>query len=175
MLYTQPELSHKLLEMITESTIKYLKMQIQAGADLVQVFDSWAGVLPADQYQEFALKYISQICDAIQEVPVTVFAKGAFFARKEMGQLDCQTIGLDWNMGIQESRELIGYSKVLQGNLDPCQLYGSFAEVEKATQHMLSQFGGHKHIANLGHGVYPDIHPDKVKCFIDTVKNWQPA
>ena len=171
MLYTQPELSHKLLEMITESTIKYLKMQIRAGADLVQVFDSWAGILPPNQYDEFGLKYISKICDAINEVPVTVFAKGAFFARKRMGQLNCETIGLDWNMSIEASRRLVGDTKVLQGNLDPCLLYGSYSEIEKATKEMLTKFGGHKHIANLGHGVYPDIEPDKVKCFIDQSLN----
>ena len=174
MLYTQPELSHRLLDMITESTIKYLKMQIAAGADLVQIFDSWAGILPPDQYEEFGLKYISKICDAINDVPVTVFAKGAFFARKKMGTLNCETIGLDWNMTVEASRRLIGESKTLQGNLDPCLLYGSFSEIEKATIEMLERFGGHQHIANLGHGVYPDIHPDKVKCFIDTVKNWTP-
>ncbi|MEQ6121533.1 uroporphyrinogen decarboxylase [Reichenbachiella sp. MALMAid0571] len=173
MLYTQPELSHKLLDMITESTIKYLKMQIKAGADLVQVFDSWAGILPPNQYDEFGLKYISKICDAINEVPVTVFAKGAFFARRGMGQLNCETIGLDWNMSIEASRRLIGNTKTLQGNLDPCSLYGSFSQIEKATKEMLTKFGGYKHIANLGHGVYPDIEPDKVKCFIDTVKNWR--
>ena len=173
MLYTQPELSHKLLDMITESTIKYLKMQIKAGADLVQVFDSWAGILPSEQYDEFGLKYISKICDAINDVPVTVFAKGAFFARKSMGLLNCETIGLDWNMSVESSRRLIGGSKTLQGNLDPCLLYSSFSEIERATTAMLERFGGHKHIANLGHGVYPDIDPDKVKCFIDTVKNWR--
>ncbi|MDP4679883.1 MAG: uroporphyrinogen decarboxylase [Cyclobacteriaceae bacterium] len=173
MLYTQPAISHKLLDMITESTIKYLKMQIRAGADLVQIFDSWAGILPPAQYDEFGLKYISKICDAISEAPVTVFAKGAFFARKRMGLLNCETIGLDWNMSIEASRRLVGETKTLQGNLDPCLLYSSFSEIERATKDMLQKFGGHKHIANLGHGVYPDIEPDKVKCFIDTVKNWQ--
>lgn len=172
MLYTQPELSHKLLDMITESTIKYLKMQVKAGADLVQVFDSWAGILPPGQYDEFGLKYISKICDAINDVPVTVFAKGAFFARKRMGLLNCETIGLDWNMSVEASRRLVGDSKTLQGNLDPCLLYSSYSEIEKATKQMLERFGGHRHIANLGHGVYPDIEPDKVKCFIDTVKGW---
>lgn len=173
MLYTQPELSHKLLDMITESTIKYLKMQIKAGADLVQVFDSWAGILPPNQYDEFGLKYISKICDAINDVPVTVFAKGAFFARKRMGLLNCETIGLDWNMSVEASRRLVGSSKTLQGNLDPCLLYSSYAQIEKATEQMLERFGGHRHIANLGHGVYPDIEPDKVRCFIDTVKGWR--
>ena len=172
MLYTQPELSVRLLEMITESTINYLKAQIAAGADLIQLFDSWAGILPPDHYREFSLKYISQICDAITEVPVTVFAKGAFFAREEMGRLNCETIGLDWNMGIAESRKLIGNDKTLQGNLDPAALYGSAKDVAQATRNMLDQFKGCRHIANLGHGVYPDTDPEMVKVFIETVKEY---
>ena len=172
MLYTNPVLAHKLLQKITDSTIAYLKAQVVAGANIIQVFDSWAGILPPAHYTEFSMKYIAQICDAINDVPVTVFAKGAFFARAEMGALNCQTIGLDWNMDIKESRALIGGGKTLQGNLDPCVLYGSFEEVEKETKKMLSDFGKTKHIANLGHGVYPDTDPEKVKCFIETVKSY---
>ncbi len=173
MLYTQPKFSHELLQMITDSTINYLKAQINAGADLVQVFDSWAGILGPKQYKEFSHPYISQICEAISEVPKTVFAKGAFFAREEMGQLNCETIGLDWNMGIGESRKLIGENKTLQGNLDPAALYGNPDQVRQATIDMMNQFKGTRHIANLGHGVYPDIDPAMVKVFIETVKNFQ--
>ncbi|MHA7131024.1 uroporphyrinogen decarboxylase [Algoriphagus namhaensis] len=173
MLYTEPELSHELLQMITQSTINYLKAQISAGADLVQIFDSWAGILGPDQYEEFSMRYIRQICDAITEVPKTVFAKGAFFALKSMGELSCETIGLDWNMEIKRSRELIGTDKTLQGNLDPAALYGNDAQVEAAARHMMDQFKGTRHIANLGHGVYPDIDPEKVKVFIETVKNYR--
>ncbi|MDQ3393540.1 MAG: uroporphyrinogen decarboxylase [Bacteroidota bacterium] len=172
MLYTEPELSVQLLEMITETTIKYLKAQVNAGADMLQIFDSWAGILPPDHYEAFSLTYIRKICDAIEEVPLTVFAKGAFFAREAMGKLNCETIGLDWNMEISESRALIGSTKTLQGNLDPCALYGSYEDIKLATQKMIDNFGRGKHIANLGHGVYPDIKPDKVKCFIDTVKEY---
>ena len=173
MLYTNKELSHQLLEKITQTTIKYLKAQIKAGADIVQIFDSWAGILSYDQYLEFGMKYVSRICDAINEVPVTVFAKGAYFARKEMGELNCNTIGLDWNMDIQKSRELIGKDKTLQGNLDPCLLYSDFDTIKLETSKMLSSFGPNRHIANLGHGVYPDVHPDKVRCFVDTVKEFK--
>ena len=172
MLYTDAVLSHNLLEKITQSTILYLKAQIAAGADMVQIFDSWAGILSPAQYREFSLNYISKICDAITEVPVTVFAKGAFFAREEMGKLNCNTIGLDWNMDIAESRRLIGANKTLQGNLDPCALYGTFAEIKKQTHQMLDQFKGSRHIANLGHGLYPDTNPDAVRCFIDAVKEY---
>ncbi len=171
-LYSEPALAHKLLTKITEVTILYLKEQVKAGADMLQLFDSWAGILPPDHYKEFSLKYISQICDAIPEVPLTVFAKGAFFARKEMGLLNCRTIGLDWNMGIAESRKLIGDDKTLQGNLDPCVLYTSYEEIRKHTKQMIKEFGTQKYIANLGHGVYPDTDKDKVKCFIEAVKEY---
>ncbi|WP_339701762.1 uroporphyrinogen decarboxylase [Algoriphagus aquimarinus] len=173
MLYTQPAFSHKLLQMITDSTINYLKAQIEAGAQLVQIFDSWAGILGPKQYAEFSMPYIAQICDAITTVPKTVFAKGAFFAREEMGKLNCETIGLDWNMGIAESRKLIGPEKTLQGNLDPAALYGTADQVREATITMMEQFKGTRHIANLGHGVYPDINPEMVKVFIQTVKEFK--
>ncbi|TAH27155.1 MAG: uroporphyrinogen decarboxylase [Cytophagales bacterium] len=173
MLYSDPTLSHLLLEKITTVTIAYLKKQIASGADLVQIFDSWAGILSPEQYNEFSLPYISKICDAITEVPTTIFAKGAFFARKQLGLLNCETIGLDWNMDIEESRALIGNKKTLQGNLDPCVLYTSFSEIKKHTQNMLNKFGNHQHIANLGHGVYPDTEKDKVRCFVDAVKEHQ--
>lgn len=171
-LYRDPVFSHRLLQLITDSTINYLKAQIRAGADLVQIFDSWAGILGPKQYEEFSLRYISQICDAITEVPVTVFAKGAFFAREAMGKLNCETIGLDWNMGIAESRKLIGDTKTLQGNLDPAALYGNEEQVRKATIDMLAEFRGSRHIANLGHGLYPDIDPEMVKIFVQTVKEF---
>lgn len=170
MLYAQPELSHQLLDKITQSTIGYLKAQVKAGADMLQLFDSWAGILSREQYKIFGLKYLGRICDAIQDVPVTVFAKGAWFARQELGQLNCEVIGLDWNMDIEESRHLIGADKTLQGNLDPCVLYSGYDDIKKETKKMLNLFGATRHIANLGHGVYPDTDPDKVKCFIETVK-----
>lgn len=171
-LYNNPQLSHKLLEKITQSTIGYLKAQIAAGADMVQIFDSWAGILAPHHYSEFSLAYISKICDAITEVPVTVFAKDAYFARAEMASLKCNTIGLDWCMGAKESRELLP-GKTLQGNMDPCALYADFAAIKKETEAMMAAFGPEKYIANLGHGLYPDIEPDKVKFFIDTIKNYQ--
>ena len=172
-LYQQPEMAHRLLQLITKSTITYLKAQIKAGADMLQLFDSWAGILSPQQYRVFALPYIDEICNTINEVPMTVFSKGAYFVRKELGELNCNTIGLDWNMDVKESRALIGTEKTLQGNLDPCLLYSDYKVIEKETKKMLNEFGSQKHIANLGHGVYPDIDPDKVKCFIETVKEHQ--
>ncbi len=173
MLYREPVLSHKLLEMITQSTINYLKGQVAAGVDAIQIFDSWAGVLGPQQYGEFSLKYISQICEAIPDTPKIVFAKGAFFARKTMNDLACEAVGLDWNMDIAESRTLLP-GKVLQGNLDPCALYSTREQVKKETEKMLRAFGPTRHVANLGHGLYPDTEVDKVKCFIEAVKNFRP-
>lgn len=172
-LYTNPELSHLLLQKITDSTINYLKGQIVAGADMLQLFDSWAGILSPEQYNQFSLKYISQICDAINEVPMTVFAKDAHFVRRDMGKLNCNTIGLDWTMDISESRAMIGPNKTLQGNMDPCLLYADYETIKKETIKMLKAFGPNRHIANLGHGLYPDLEKDKVKCFVDTIKEFR--
>lgn len=170
-LYTEPELAHALLQKITDSTIGYLRAQVSNGADLVQVFDSWAGILAPEPYREFSLPYIRQICAAITDVPVTVFAKGAFFARTDMNKLPCSVVGLDWNMDIAESRAMLP-DKTLQGNLDPCVLYAPFDEIRRQTRRMLTQFGPQRTIANLGHGVYPDTDPDKARCFIEAVKEF---
>ncbi len=169
MLYTEPDVSDTLLKMITQSTIGYLKKQIEAGADMIQLFDSWAGVLPPAHYSRFSLKYIAKICDAITAVPITVFAKGAWWALPEMNDLNCRTVGLDWNMNPEDAKKLLP-NKTLQGNLDPCLLYSSEEKIKKDTQKMLDRFKGHSHIANLGHGVYPDTDPSKVKYFVDCVK-----
>jgi uroporphyrinogen decarboxylase len=171
-LYTEPVAAHLLLDKITQSTIGYLKAQITAGADIIQLFDSWAGILPPYQYTEFSLKYISRICDAITEVPVIVFAKDAYFARKELASIKCNVVGLDWCMNVAESRQLLP-GKTLQGNLDPCVLYADRFEIKKVTEQMLKEFGPDRYIANLGHGLYPDIEKDKVRFLVDTVKNYQ--
>lgn len=171
-LYTQPELSDKLLQKITTATIAYLKAQIHAGADIVQIFDSWAGILSYDLYKRFALPCMQQICDAITEVPVIVFAKDAHFMLADFKHLNASVIGLDWTMDIHAARTLFGEEKTLQGNADPCMLYADLPTIKKETIKMLSSFGSQRHIANLGHGVYPDIPADHVKCFIDTIQGY---
>jgi uroporphyrinogen decarboxylase len=173
MLYSNPVLSHALLQKITDSIINYLHAQINAGADVVQIFDSWAGVLSAEQYTEFSLNYISKICNAVTGAPKILFAKDAFFARKEMGSINCDVVGLDWTMDVAESRALIGPDKTLQGNADPCLLYADLPTIKKETEKMLRAFGPYRHIANLGHGLYPDTDKEKVKFFVDTVKNFR--
>jgi len=168
-LYLRPKEAHQLLDKITQSTINYLKLQVASGADMLQIFDSWAGVLPLDHYIEFSLSYIRKIVEAIPEVPITVFAKGAYFALSGMKDLPCRTIGLDWNMNVEKARKHFP-DKTLQGNLDPCALYDTPQQIRKHVQVMLDKFEGHPHIANLGHGVYPDTNPDHVRHFIQSVK-----
>ena len=171
LLYDRPDMAHQLLDLITKSTVIYLKAQVKAGADIVQLFDSWAGVLTPEHFSEFSLRYIRRICDEISDVPKIVFARGANHAHESMNNVACEVVGLDWTMNIEESRKLMP-GKVLQGNLDPCALYGSFESIREQTRTMLERFGTKDHIANLGHGLYPDTEVDKVKCFVDEVKEY---
>ncbi len=178
MMVQAPELASALLDRITKSTLNYLLDQIDAGADMVQLFDSWAGVLSPEWYERFALPGIRTICEGIHqqhpEVPITVFAKGACFSLESLGALPCNVIGLDWTMPPKTARAWVGNNKVLQGNLDPCVLYGNPEQVRAETLAMLEAFSGGPHIANLGHGVYPDVNPERVKTFIETVKEYRP-
>lgn len=170
-LYTEPVLAHRLLEKITETIIYYLRQKADTGADLLQIFDSWAGILSPQQFREFSLPYISKICEALPSTPVTVFAKGAWFALEELADLDCQVLGLDWNVNPSWGRASTK-GKVLQGNLDPCLLYADHSFIRKNTVEMIESFG-RRHIVNLGHGVYPDTPLEHVRTFVDTVKNYR--
>ena len=169
-LYADPAFATALMDRITETTIAYLKLQIAAGADMVQVFDSWAGVLDVHSYRTFAIPCLKRICEAITEVPVTIFAKDAWFATADIAALPCATVGLDWAQDPQWARGIVGPDRTLQGNLDPCALYADAATIRRETARMLDAFGAQRHIANLGHGVYPDTPVDGVRRFIDTIK-----
>jgi uroporphyrinogen decarboxylase len=171
-LYQEPELAHQLLEKITQSSINYLKAQVKAGANLLQIFDSWAGVLSEKMYYEFSLKYISKICDELSlSVPVTVFAKDAHYAIEKISNTKCSVIGLDWTIDPQEARKLSN-NKALQGNADPCLLYASEKRIISGTHEMLKAFGKQRYICNLGHGLYPDLDKEKVKLFVNVVKEY---
>ena len=172
MLYVNPILAHQLLDKITTATIQYLKEQIRCGADIVQVFDSWAGVLNKAQYASFALPYMKRIAAAITEVPVILFAKDAHYSIEEFSNTDCAVIGLDWTVEPQKARSEAP-AKTLQGNLDPCVLYADKATIKSETEKMLQAFGSQKYICNLGHGVYPDVDFEKAKYFIETVQNYR--
>ena len=171
-LYQNPVASHELMAKITATTISYLRRKVAAGVSVVQIFDSWAGILSPKQYEIFALPYIKQIAAAISEVPVIVFARGAWFALDAINEVDCQVIGLDWNTPPEVARQKLGSQRVVQGNLDPCFLYASGKEIEEATIEMIQKFKGH-HIVNLGHGVYPDTPLENVKTFVNTVKQFR--
>lgn len=171
LLYTQPRLAHQVLEKITQSSINYLKGQVQAGANMLQIFDSWAGVLSPEMHEEFSLRYMSQICDELSGlVPVTIFAKDAHFALPQIQKTACSVVGLDWSMDPAEARKIIGKGKTLQGNADPCLLYADADTIKKEVGKMLDAFGEQRYIANLGHGLYPDTEKEKVKYFVDCVK-----
>jgi len=142
---------------------------VEAGAQVLQLFDSWAGALDATLFEQYSLPRLKRICDAVKGAPLIVFAKGAGWQLDRLSTLSCAALGIDWHTPIAEARRRAP-DHVLQGNLDPSVLYGSEAQVREATQRMLSDFGSGGHVANLGHGVYPDIDPDRVRAFIDEVK-----
>jgi uroporphyrinogen decarboxylase len=172
MLFTEPEMAHNLLDKITRTTIQYLKDQVNAGAQIVQIFDSWGGILSPESYEEFSLPYIAKICDELNTLlPVIAFPKGAFFSAKKIARLNCPVISLDWTVDPGEARDLL-MGKSLQGNLDPCVLYAEPSVIRSKTIKMIEQFGSERYIANLGHGVYPDIPLDNVRHFIDCVKQY---
>jgi uroporphyrinogen decarboxylase len=173
LLYTDPVLAHELLSRITDFTIEYMKEQQRAGVDALQLFDSWAGILGREQYETFGLSYIRKIAQAFEGFPFTVFSKGAIASLPDISEIPCTTIGLDWNMDIQETRRLVGENKTLQGNLDPCLLYADAKTIQVEVNKLLDSFESPRHIVNLGHGVYPDIDPEKVKVLIKTVKEYE--
>jgi len=171
-LYKEPKQAHKLLTKLTETIIAYLKLKIKAGVDVVQVFDSWAGLLDRQLYREFCIPYLQQIVDSIDEVPVIVFSKGAYFAIEDIIKLGSDVVGLDWTMSADSFRSQYGDEVVVQGNLDPCTLYGDQQTLDNRIHSMINNFGKH-HVCNLGHGVYPDTPLDNVKHFINTVKAYR--
>ena len=169
MLREAPELAEDLLDRITDATIVYLNAKIEAGVQAVQLFDSWAGALDRTLFERYSLPRLRRICESVKGAPMIVFAKGAGWQMDRLATLPCQALGVDWHMPVAEARRRAP-EHVLQGNLDPSVLYGTEAEVRAATQQMLTDFGRGRHVANLGHGVYPDIHPDRVRAFIDEIQ-----
>jgi uroporphyrinogen decarboxylase len=172
--YTQPALAHQLLQMITDTTIAYLKGQVKAGADILQIFDSWGGLLGPADFEKFSLQYIRQIVTALKdEVPTIIFAKGAWFALEEMAATGAQGLGIDWCVKADRARQFAGTSISLQGNFDPAKLMSPIPIIRQEVKQMLREFGGYRHIANLGHGILPNIPVDHARAFVDTVKEWK--
>jgi len=172
--YQQPEVAHQLLQMLTDTTIAYLKEQVAAGADLVQLFDSWGGLLSPEDFETFSLQYMRQIVAALKDVcPVIMFAKGAWFALEEMAATGAHGLGIDWSIQPQRARAFAGNNVTLQGNFDPARLLLPIPEIEKAVKAMLKAFGPQRHIANLGHGILPNIPVDHAKAFVEAVKEYR--
>ncbi len=171
--YKDPETAHQLLQMITDTTIEYLKKQVEAGADVIQIFDSWGGLLGPGDFEEISLRYIRQIVQAIKDrAPVIVFAKGAWSSLGSMSDIGASALGIDWCITPSMAREFAGPGVTLQGNFDPAKLLSPIPTIEKEIKKMLEDFGGQRHIANLGHGILPNIPVDHAKAFVDTVKQW---
>lgn len=170
--YTQPQLAHQLLQMITDTTIAYLKAQVKAGADVVQIFDSWGGLLSPHDFENISLRYIRQIADALKhETLVIIFAKGAWHSLQSMAATGAHGLGIDWCITPQLARSFAGKT-TLQGNFDPAKLLSPIPVIEKEVRDMLRAFGKGNHIANLGHGILPNVPVDHAKAFVNTVKEF---
>lgn len=178
-LYAYPEASEELLQLLTDINVDYLVAQVEAGAQMLQVFESHAEYLSPDLFQKYSLPYLTQIRAKVKErlgknnVPMTVFAKGAHYALKELSTSGFEVMGLDWTISPAKAREIVGPNIVLQGNMDPCALYSS--DIPKIVKKMSLEFRGGETvdlkgwIANLGHGIYPDVDPENMKTFLESV------
>jgi len=172
--YTEPELTHALLEKITSITIDYLKAQVKAGADTVQVFDSWAGSLSPEDFKTYAQPYLIQIADAVKDsAPVILFPKGSWYALKELAGSSASGLGIDWTVSPKMARELTSNNITLQGNFDPAKLLAPIPQIKKWVNEMMDGFGTQRYIANLGHGITPNVPVDHAKAFVEAVKEYR--
>ncbi len=173
MIYGNPELAHTLLEKITKATAAYLSAQIEAGANLVQIFDTWAGLLSPRDYQVFGLRYVQQLISEIKRAdePIIYFPKGVHYLFHELKKCGADAISVDWTLELEKVRRKIGDKVAIQGNLDPTVLYADPSFIKREARKVLESFGrGDGHIFNLGHGILPDIDPENVKELVKYVK-----
>ncbi|MEX1201651.1 MAG: uroporphyrinogen decarboxylase, partial [Ferruginibacter sp.] len=171
--YVQPALAHQLLQKITDISIHYLKAQVKAGADTVQVFDSWAGSLSPADFKIFAQPYLLQIADALKDdAPVILFPKGTWHALTDLSKSSAAGIGIDWCIDPAMARAFTNNNITLQGNFDPAKLLAPIPEIRKAVKEMIAAFGTQRYIANLGHGITPNVPVDHAKAFVDAVKEF---
>lgn len=172
-MFNDPISFHQLLTKISQCTIEYLKLQIEAGADAIQIFDSWANYLGYAQFQEFSLKYLEQILIALKpfQVPMIIFCRGSSVFAPDLAKISPQAISLDWNCNISEIRRHIPTYIALQGNLDPDILHAPKAVIKQEAQRILQQMSADPgYIFNLGHGILPTVPFDHVKWLIECVK-----
>jgi len=179
LMYDQPEVMHALLDKLADAVTKYLNAQIAAGAQAVQIFDTWGGILSTPAYQQFSLQYMKKIVSGLtreadgRKVPVIVFTKNGGLWLPEIADIGCDCVGLDWTMEIGRARELVGDRVAIQGNMDPSILYASPARIQEEVKRILASFGhGNGHVFNLGHGITPEVNPDHVTAFVDAVHEY---
>ncbi|WP_406664642.1 uroporphyrinogen decarboxylase [Gallaecimonas sp. GXIMD1310] len=176
LLFSEPAVAHAMLDKLADAVILYLNAQIKAGAQAVQIFDTWGGVLSGPAYQEFSLRYMHKIVDGLirehdgRQVPVVLFTKGGGLWLEDIAATGCDGVGLDWTVDMADARRRIGDKVALQGNMDPSMLYAPAAAIETEVARILAGFGhGSGHVFNLGHGIHPDVDPAHAGVFIDAV------
>ena len=179
LLYGDPQLLHLLLAKLASSVTDYLNAQIAAGAQIVQIFDTWGGALSAAAYREFSLDYMTRILAGLtreaegRAVPAILFTKGGSAWLDAIADSGCDAVGLDWCADIGQARRQIGDRVALQGNLDPAVLRAPAGVVATEARRILEAFGpGPGHVFNLGHGISPDIAPDRVAALVDAVHSF---
>lgn len=176
-IFSRIEDSHTLLRMISDAVADYLVAQIEAGADIVQIFDTWAGILTPEDFRTFSLEYIDDIVRKVKartqgRAPIIVFCKGATHSLTEIANTTCDVVGLDWTVDIGEVKALIGDQVALQGNLDPSILYAPEYVIKSRVEEIAERMGEPRgHIFNLGHGITPDVDPENAKAFVEAAKN----
>lgn len=171
--YTQPEAARHLLEVITKSTIDYLNAQVQAGAQAIQVFDSWAGLLSPEDFSEWAFPYLKTISESVVGAPVILYPKGSWYALERLAtRTNASAIGLDWTVTPEYAREVTRNEITLQGNFDPSKLMMPPKDIKSGVKRMIDRFGVQRYIVNLGHGILPNIPVDNARAFIDAVKEY---
>ncbi len=171
--FTEQKMAHSLLQKITHITIRYLKAQAKAGADVLQVFDSWSGVLSPSDFKLIAQPYLIQISDALKDIaPLILFPKGSWYALKDLSESSAAGLGLDWCITPQYARELTGNKITLQGNFDPAKLLAPIPVIKKEVKKMIDDFGVQGYIANLGHGITPNVPVENAKAFVEAVKEY---
>ena len=168
-MYGSPEVWHALMEKLADTFAAYLQAKVRAGADVIQLFDSWVGALSPEDYREFVAPYSARILDAI-DVPTIHFGTGTAHLLRDMKAVGGDVIGLDWRVPIDRGWEYLGSGRGVQGNLDPALLLGPWERTEDATDRILDAVAGRRgHIFNLGHGVLPDTDPDALGRLVEHV------
>jgi len=168
-MYAQPEVWHALMDKLADTFVAYLRAKVTAGADVVQLFDSWVGTLSAEDYEEFVAPYSARVLAAV-DVPTIHFGTGTTHLLPAMREAGGDVIGLDWRIPIEVGWEIVGPDRGVQGNLDPALLLGPFERVATAVNRILDAVAGRRgHIFNLGHGVLPDTDPADLARLVELV------